>query len=195
MLQHPPEVPAGMDFVRSLDVDLYTGLTNRQHLGTQSGRFRLRFRDPDNNAFVGMLIGVHHFNTDLRIGDPDNGDTAGVMVNWGGAFGVVRGKHLWELDLQGTTLSLRLGFAPAFVGEHQLAERLFLFHRTELNMFTSDAILDADQGLTWMWKPYLGLSVGYRWFTSLHMDRSGPNIGIRYYFESQKIPFIFPSLG
>jgi len=107
----------------------------------------------------------------------------------------VRGRHLWELDLMGSSLSQRLGFAPAIAGEHRLNARLIGYHRTELNIFTGDSILDADQGLYWMWKPWLGASVGYRWFTSQHMDRSGPHIGLRLYFESPKIPFIFPSLG
>ncbi len=161
----------------------------------QSGRVRLRFRDPDVDAFVGMVVGVHHFNQDLRIGDPDFPDTAGVLCNWGGAFGIVRGRHLWELDLMGSSLSSSLGFAPAIVGEHHLTEKWIAYHRTELNIFAGDAIFDADQGLYWMWNSRLGGSIGYRWFTSLHMDRSGPHIGIRFYFESPKIPFIFPSLG
>ena len=195
MLKKEPEVPAGMDFVRSLDIDMFTGETNRLNLGMQTGRVRLRFLDPDENAFVGMVVGVHHFNQDLRLGDPQGPDTAGVMCNWGGVFGIVRGKHLWELDLMGSSLSDRLGFAPAIVGEHHLSRHVLFYHRTELNIFTGDAILDADQGLDWMWNSWLGGSVGYRWFTSQHMDRSGPHIGLRFYFESPKIPFIFPSLG
>ena len=195
MLKTEPVVPSGFDFVRSLDVDTYIGQTNKNGLGMQSGRVRLRFRDPDNNAFVGMLFGIHHFNQDLRIGDPQGPDTAGIMGNWGGAFGVVRGKHLWELDLMGTSLSKRLGFAPAIVGEHQLGAKCSIYHRTELNFYTGDAILDADQGFTWMGLSNVGITVGYRWFTSLHMDRSGPHVGLRFYFESPKIPFIFPSLG
>jgi hypothetical protein len=195
MLKHEPVVPAGMDFIRSVDVDLFAGETNRQHLGMQSGRVRVRLLDPDVNAFVGMAVGVHHFNQDLRLGDPQGPDTAGVLCNWGGVFGLVRGRHLWELDLLGSALSERLGFAPAIVGEHRLAEHWVAYHRTELNIFTGDAILDADQGLYWMWKPWLGASVGYRWFTSQHMDQSGPHVGVRLFFESPKIPFIFPSLG
>jgi hypothetical protein len=195
MLKAEPVVPAGMDFVRSLDIDTYVERINQHGIGAQSGRVRFRFRDPDNNAFVGMVVGVHHFNQDLRLGDPLNPDTAGVMVNWGGVFGVVRGPHLWELDLMGSSLSLRLGFAPAFVGEHRVSERCLIYHRTELNIYTGDTILDADQGLTWMWKPWFGWSAGYRIFASGHMSRSGPHLGIRLYFENPKIPFIFPSLG
>ena len=72
MLNREPEVPTGMNFVRSLDVDTYVERINRYGLGAQSGRVRVRFRDPDNNAFVGMVVGVHHFNQDLRLGDPLN---------------------------------------------------------------------------------------------------------------------------
>jgi hypothetical protein len=189
------QVPPSLNFVRSLDIDSFVGETNRQNLGMQTTRVRLRYLDPDVNAFVGMVVGVDHFNQDLRLGDPQGPDTAGVLCNWGGVFGLVRGKHLWELDLMGASLSQSLGFAPAIVGEHRLGQRVLAYHRTELNIFTGDAILDADQGLYWMLSPAVGLSAGYRWFTSLHMDRSGPHIGLRFYFENPKIPFIFPSLG
>jgi hypothetical protein len=195
MLTKEADVPTGLNFVRSLDIDSYVGATNQNSLGMQTTRVRLRFRDPDNNAFVGMVVGVDHFNQDLRLGNPQGPDTAGVMCNWGGVFGAVHGKHLWELDLMGTSLSDRLGFAPAFVGEHRIVDGWTFYHRTELNIFVGDAILDADQGLTWMGTSWLGVSLGYRWFTSQHMDRSGPHVGLRFYFESPKIPFIFPSLG
>ena len=121
--------------------------------------------------------------------------TAGVMADWGGVFGIVRGKHLWELDLEGASLSNRLGFATAVVGEHHLSASWMAYHRTEINIYVGDAILDADEGLYWMCSRSLGLSFGYRWFASQHMDRSGPHAGLRFYFESPKIPFIFPSLG
>jgi len=195
MLKREPIVPAPLAFVRSLDVDAFIGQTNQNALGMQSGRIRLRFLDPDVNAFVGMAVGVHHFNQDLRLGSPDNPDTAGVLCNWGGVLGLVRGPHLWELDLMGSSLSQRLGIAPAIVGEHAIFPRWRIYHRTELNIFTGDAILDADEGFYWMWRPWLGFAAGYRWFTSQHVDRSGPHIGIRLYFENPKIPFIFPSLG
>src|ERR1019366_10754646 len=101
-------------------VDTFVEHTNDHGLGAQSGRIRFRYLDPDINAFVGLLASAHHFNQDLRIGDPDAPDTAGVLANWGGDFGIVRGKHLWELDLEGANLSTRLGFATAIVGEHRL---------------------------------------------------------------------------
>jgi hypothetical protein len=195
MLGHEPVVPAGVDFIRSFDFESYATRINLDGSGAQSNRLRFRFRDPDVNAFVGMLAGFHHFNHDLQIGEPGNSNTAVLLANWGGAFGIVRGKHLWELDLMGANLSSRLGGAFAVLGEHKLSIRWTLFHRTEINIFTNDAILDADQGFFWMVARQWGVSAGYRWFTSNHMDRSGPHIGIRFYFESPKIPFIFPSLG
>ncbi len=194
MLQHAPEVPPNVDFVRSFDVDLWAERTNYGP-GAQSGRMRLRYLDPDVNALVGMVAGVNHFNDDVLIGEGETMNRAAYLVNWGAVFGLVRGRHLWELDVMGANMSSRLGFAAALVGEHQLAKRLLLYHRTELNIFSNDTILDADQGFYWMWRPSLGLSLGYRWFTSMHSDRSGPHVGFRLYFQSPKIPFIFPSLG
>lgn len=195
MLGHDPVIPPNADFVRSIDVEGWAERTNQNGLGAQTGRFRMRFLDPDVNAFVGLMAGFHHFNQDLRTGANDNLDTTGLMANWGGVFGIVRGKHLWELDLLGSVFSIRLGGAVAVVGEHQLSSRWILYHRTEVNAFHYDVIMDADQGLYWMWRPSVGLSLGYRWFTSLHMDRSGPHVGVRLYFQNSKIPFIFPSLG
>jgi hypothetical protein len=195
MLKKDAVVPAGFNFVRSVDLDTFIEATNRQNLGAQSDRLRLRYLDPDVQAFVGLVTGLHHFNQDLRLSDPDNPSVSGLLWNWGADVGIVRGRHLWELDLMGSSLGSRLGFALALVGEHRLASRLTLYHRTELNQFTDDAILDADQGIYWMVKPWIGFSAGYRWFTSLHMDRSGPHLGLRIYFENPKIPFIFPSLG
>jgi hypothetical protein len=190
-----PVVPNDFAFVRSLDIDTFVERTNWHGLGAQSGRLRLRYLDPEVNAFAGLLASFHHFNQDLRIGNPEGPDTAGVLANWGGDFGIVRGKHLWELDLEGANLSQRLGFAMAVVGEHHLSSSWTAYHRTEINVFTGDAILDADQGIYWMWSRSVGLSFGYRWFTSSHMDRSGPHAGVRLYFESPKIPFLFPSIG
>jgi hypothetical protein len=195
MLKKEPVVPNDFAFVRSLDIDTFAERTNYHGLGAQSGRLRLRYLDPEVNAFAGLVASVHHFNQDLRIGNPDAPDTAGVLANMGLDFGIVRGKHLWELDLEAAVLSQQVGFATAVVGEHHLSAAWMVYHRTEINVLTGDAILDADQGFYWMWSHSLGLSVGYRWFTSLHMDRSGPHVGVRLYFESPKIPFLFPSLG
>ncbi len=197
MLDHAPQVPPGVDFIRSLDVEGYVTRTNERGRGAQSGRIRLRFRDPDPdiNAFVGMMVGVHRFNQELRIGNLDKLGTSFVMVNWGGVFGIVRGKHLWELDLLGANLGPRLGAAVAVVGEHSLSQRWLFYHRTEINGWTMDAIVDADQGFYWMVKPTVGITMGYRFFNSLLMNRGGPHVGLRLYFETPKIPFIFPSLG
>ena len=190
-----PIVPPDLAFVRSIDIDTFVERTNYHGLGAQTSRVRLRLLDPEEEAFVGMLFTFHHFNQDLRLGNPDAPDTAGVMANWGGDFGIVRGKHLWELDLEGANLSQRLGFATAIVGEHHLTPTVTFYHRLEANIFTGDSILDTTGGIYWMCTKTAGLSVGYRWFTSQHMDRSGPLVGLRLYFESPKIPFIFPSLG
>ena len=195
MLKKEPVVPNDFAFVRSLDIETFAERTNWDGLGAQSGRIRLRYLDPEVNAFAGLLASFHHFNQDLRIGNPEAPDTAGVLANMGLDFGVVRGKHLWELDLEAAVLSQQLGFATAVTGEHHLSASWTAYHRTEINILPGDAILDADQGLYWMWSRSLGLSVGYRWFTSLHMDRSGPHAGVRFYFESPKIPFLFPSIG
>ena len=195
MLKKEPVVPNDFAFVRSLDIDTFVERTNYHGLGAQSGRIRLRYLDPEVNAFAGLLASVHHFNQDLRIGNPDYPDTAGVLANMGLDFGIVRGKRLWELDLEAAVLSRQLGFATAVTGEHHLSASWTAYHRAEINIFAGDAILDADGGFYWMWSRSVGLSVGYRWFTSLHMDRSGPHAGVRFYFESPKIPFLFPSIG
>jgi len=194
LLKKPPEVPQELNFVRMLDVDSYAEATNRRGLGAQTTWIRTRYLDPDVNAFVGMLMGFSHFNQDLRIKSPDAPDTAGLMWNWGIDLGLQRGKHLWELDLMGTTLSSDLGAGLGISGEHQLGQRLIFYHRTVINLFAGDAILDADQGFYWMWK-WAGLSLGYRWFTSQHMDRSGPHAGVVLRFKNPKIPFLFPSMG
>ncbi len=195
VLKHEAVIPPNTDFIRSLDVDAWVERLNYDGSGAQSGRVRLRFLDPDVNAFVGMVAGLHHSNLDFVIGEPANPSSSGYMVNWGGLFGIVRGSHLWELDLMGSNLGPRLGAAVGFVGEHKLSKYWILYHRTEFNVYTVDAVMDADQGFYWMCSKTVGVSLGYRWLTSSHMDRSGPHVGIRIYFESPKIPFIFPSLG
>jgi len=195
MLKTEPVVPNDFAFVRSLDIDTFAERTNWHGLGAQAARLRLRYLDPEVNAFAGLFANVQHFNQDLRIGNPDSPDTAGVLANMGVDFGIVRGKHLWELDLGAAVLSRQLGFTMAVAGEHHLSASWTAYHRTEINVLPGDAILDADEGFYWMWSRSMGLSFGYRWFTSEHMDRSGPHAGVRFYFESPKIPFLFPSLG
>ena len=73
-----PQVPAQFAFVRSLDVDGYVQRTSDHGLGSQSLRMRLRYRDPDVNAFVGLLTGVTHFNRDLYLGTPTAPDTSNM---------------------------------------------------------------------------------------------------------------------
>lgn len=92
MLKKEPVVPNDFAFVRSLDIDTFAERTNYHGLGAQTTRLRLRYLDPEINAFVGLLASVHHFNQDLRLGSPEAPDTAGVMANWGGDFGIVRGS-------------------------------------------------------------------------------------------------------
>jgi hypothetical protein len=195
VLKHEPEIPARLAFVRTLDLETFAERTNTHGLGAQSLRLRTRYLDPDVDAFVGLVSGLHHFNQDLRLSDPASSSTSGLLWNWGADIGIRRKNHLWELDLMGAVLSDRLGFASALVGEHSLGKGWTLYHRTEVNLFTDDAILDADQGFYWKVKGPLEIAIGYRWFTSLHMDRSGPHLGIRLLFTHPKIPFLFPSLG
>ena len=189
-----PVIPPGSDFIRTLDAEAYVERQNSRGLGNQTLRLRTRYLDPDVNAFVGMQGSLNHFNIDLRIKDPESPETAGLYGDWGINLGVIRGKHLWELDLQGLTLSSSIGFAPAIVGEHRVGERWTLYHRTELGLMTGDTIVDSDQGVYWM-RGIWGLTAGYRIFAAKHMNRSGPRIGVRVRFESPAIPFLFPSLG
>jgi len=194
LLKKPPEVPERLAFVRMLDVDSFVESPNRGGYGIQTVRIRTRYLDPDVNAFVGLLTGISHFNQDLRIGNPDAPDTAGLLWNWGADIGLKRDRHLWELDLMGVVAGSRLGPCLGIFGEHNITTQWRFYHRTEISAFTGDAMLDADQGLYWLWR-WTGISIGYRWFTSRHMDRSGPHIGVLLRFENPKIPFVFPSLG
>jgi hypothetical protein len=196
ILKREPVVPAGVAFVRQLDVEGYLERQDDRGSVAHSVRIRTRYLDPDVNAFVGLLVGVHHFNQDLLIGkEPPDQVQADVLCNWGADFGVVRGNHLWELDLMGVVARSRLGPAVAIVGEHQLSNTWFVYHRTEANLFTNDAVLDLDQGFSWRLRPSVGLTFGYRIFAAKHMNRNGPRVGVRLLFESPKIPFLFPSLG
>jgi hypothetical protein len=195
MLKHEPEVPPRLAFVRTFDVDAFVERINeRRGRGAESLRLRTRYLDPDVNLFVGLVTGLHHFNQDLYIGDPEAPDTAGTFWNWGINMGMVRGRHLWEFDLMGVVLSSSLGPAAAIVGEHAMGAHWTLYHRIELNLLPGDTLFDGDLGAAYMWNQ-VGLSAGYRIFAAQHMSRSGPHVGIRLLFESPKIPFLFPSLG
>jgi hypothetical protein len=194
MLKKEAEVPPELAFVRSLDLDTYAERTNDNGLA-QTARLRLRLLDPDVNAFVGLVGGFHHFDEELTSGSADSLETSRLLTDWGGVFGIVRGAHLWELDVEGATLGPKLGFAAAIAGEHRLSPSWTFYHRLEPNFFVGDTVIDGDTGFYWMLNKSLGFSLGYRLFASQHMNRNGPHAGVRVYFESPKIPFIFPSLG
>jgi hypothetical protein len=188
-----PEVPARLDFVKSIDVEGYIQRIN-DDTAAQSFRIRTRNLDPDVDAFVGLMTGVHHFNRDLRIRELDKLATSAILWNWGIDLGIKRGRHLWEIDLMGAILGPALAPALGLAGEHQITRRLTLYHRGEVNFFSDDPVAEADFGAYHMWGTF-GLTAGYRFFASKHMSRNGPHVGIRLYFESPKIPFLFPSIG
>lgn len=194
MLQREPEVPARLEFVRTIDVEGTVERIESHGRGAQIFRLRTRYLDPDVNAFVGLQTGVSHFNQFLRLGNPDDPDMGGILWNWGANVGVIRGKHLWEVDLMGAVFGNRLGPALAVVGEHALSKHWTFFHRSEGNFFTVDAVADLDQGIWYQWGP-VGISVGYRVFIASHTNRDGPRVGLILRFENPKIPFFFPSIG
>jgi hypothetical protein len=194
-VKKPAVVPEEFQWKRSLDVEGFVARENGHKTGIQHLRARLRYLDPDVNAFIGMQGSVDHFNRELALEDPANARRGDFLGDLGANIGIVRGTHLWEIDLQGVTAAGKLGFGPAFAGEHQLGHPWIFYHRMQADLFAGDGIWDADGGFYWKMTNRWQLSLGYRWFTSLHLDRSGPHIGLRYYFESPKIPFIFPAVG
>lgn len=194
LLKREAQVPPSLAFVRTVDLEILGSEQNKQLFGAQTYRLRTRYLDPDVNAFVGLVTGVIHHNQDMRLGDPTAPSTAGTMWNWGANIGIRRGRQLWELDLMGSLFSDRLGFAPAVVGEHGFGRHWGLFHRTEANIFVGDMIVDADQGMYFEIRSFR-VSAGYRIFASQHMSRSGPRLGLSYFFSHPKLPFLFPSLG
>ena len=190
-------MPMFGQFVRTIDLEGGGYLAGSDHGGAQYVRVEARNLDPEEMAFVGMLTTFTHFNEDLVIGKSPDSSTASFLGNWGADIGIVRGKHLWALDLMGASLGNHLAFSPAFVGEHDFAAHWKLYHRTTIDLFVGvkDTILDSDQGFQWNPWPHLGITLGYRIFASERMNRNGPRAGIVYRFQSPKIPFIFPSLG
>ena len=138
---------------------------------------------------------VSHFNQDLRLGDPNDPAHAASIWNWGANVGVVRGAHLWAVDLLGASLGEHLAFGPVIEGEHSLGKYFKLFHRTGLDLFVGDTMIDSNQGLLWSPWETIGLTVGYRIFASRHMSRNGPSAGFLLHFDIPKLPFIFPSIG
>jgi hypothetical protein len=186
---------SSIDIQHRIEVEGGAFVAGPQEFGAQFGRIETRYLDPDVNYFVGMLVMFSRFNEKLHIGEPPEETSSLYIANWGGAFGMVRGRHLWAIDLMGVNLGERLAFGPAFVGEHTLGKHFTLFHRTAGDFFTDMPILDSDQGLTWHITPTIGLTLGYRVFTAKHLNRNGPRAGLLFRFENPKIPFIFPSLG
>jgi|GEM_PF-3011726 len=191
----PSVVPVEFQWVRSLDIEGFTQAENQRHTGIQHFHMRLRYLDPDVNAFIGMQTDVDHFNREISLGDPDNPGTGEFLADMGAHIGIVRGRHTWELDVMGVTAGGKLGPALAIVGEHRFGQRWTYYHRLQGDIFVGDGLFDLDQGLYCMLGKTWGFTAGYRWCTSLHFDRSGPHIGLRYYFQNPHIPFIFPSLG
>jgi hypothetical protein len=190
-----PVVPPMYEFARTLEVEGGAYAWGKNHSGAQFGRIETRYLDPDVNAFVGLLTTFTRYNEDLRLGDPQNATYAPFLANWGADLGIVRGSHLWEIDLMGASLDEHYAFGPAFVGEHALGKYFKIFHRTAVDFFVGDTFVDSDQGLTWMpWKN-VGFTLGYRVFAAQHMNRNGPRAGLILHFNPPHMPFIFPSIG
>lgn len=191
----PAVVPPEFQWVRSLDTEGYVQKENGYRDGIQHVHFRMRYLDPDVNAFIGMQADLDHFNHALLLGDPNNPAAGHFLVDMGAHVGVVRKKTTWELDLMGVTSASKLGPALAVVTEYRFNRHWMYASRIQGDIFTSDGVLDIDQGLCWTIKKSLGITVGFRTLLALHMDRLGPRVGLRYAFDSPKIPFIFPSVG
>ena len=191
----PAVVPAEFQWIRSLDTDLYVQKENGYGSGIQHFHLRLRYLDPDVNAFVGMQTDLDHFNHDLLLDDPNDPNRGSFLADMGANIGIVHKKTTWELDLMGATAAGKLGPATALVTEHRFDAHWMYYSRLQGDIFIGDGIFDVDEGICWTMKKSLGISLGYRALISLHMDRIGPHIGLRYSFDSPHIPFIFPSLG
>jgi hypothetical protein len=191
----PSQVPFLADFRRGIEVEGGAMATNPNQTGAQYFRIQSRYLDPDVNAFVGLLTTFTHFNEKPVLAKPPDELVAHWLGSWGIDIGIVRGRHLWEIDLMGASLGDHLAFGPALVGEHELFKRLKLYHRTAGDFFLGDTLLDSDQGLIWYPWTSVGFSAGYRILSAQHTNRSGPRVGLLIRFESPKIPFFFPSLG
>ena len=164
--------------------------------GAQFFRVETRYLDPDVNAFVGMLTTLTRFNQVLIQPDPISPNSGLFVWNWGADIGIVRGAHLWELDLMGVSLGERLAFGPAIAGEHTLFKPLKFYHRTMIDMFVGSTLLDSNQGLEWFPWQSVGLTLGYRIFAAKKMlNRDGPCASLIWRFQNPKIPFLFPSMG
>jgi len=188
-------VPDRFQWVRRIDVEGFVGKEDRTQQGVQNGRFRFRYLDPSVQAFVGLQTGLTHFNRALALEDPNNPRLGHLLFDLGANIGIIRGKHLWELDLMGVTAAGKLAAGVAIVGEHRLFASVYGYHRTQANFFTGDGMLDADQGLFWMVGKQVGFHAGYRILSTQHSNHNHAHIGLRLSFENPKIPYIFPSVG
>jgi hypothetical protein len=196
--QHAAQIPSGADFVHSLEGEAFLGAAGGPHTGIEGFRLATQYVDPDVNAFVGIITSLSHFNRKMDFGTAatDTQGTGSVLWDWGAKLGLIRGPHLWELDLMGASLGGRIAFAPGIAGEHSLGAGWRIYHRTTPHFFVGFTLLDSDQGLAWYPSSSWGLSAGYRFLAGQHVSsQNGPRVGIVFRFQSPKIPFIFPSLG
>jgi hypothetical protein len=191
----PRQIPAGRDFVRSLEIEGGAFTASKDKRGAQFGRVETRYLDPVVNAFVGMITTLSRFNEDLRLGDPNDPTLSSFVWNWGANVGIIRGAHTWALDLMGSSLGEHVAFGPVIVGEHRLGARWTFFHRTGIDMYVGDTILDSDQGIIWKVCGPLEITAGYRVFAMKHSNRNGPRASLILHFNVPKLPFIFPSIG
>jgi len=136
-----------------------------------------------------------HFNRGLALEDPSDPKTGHILMDMGAHIGLIRGRHLWALELMGVTAAGKLAGAAAIVGEHRLVSQMHLYHRWQVDAFVGDGIFDADQGFFWNVTPSTGLKIGYRIFSTMHSNHNHAHVGLRWRFKNPKIPFIFPSVG
>src|SRR5437016_5758388 len=108
----PSVIPPEFQWVRSFESDGYMQSVNGRDTGVQHFHFRLRYRDPDVNNFIGMQLDFDHFNRELSLGNPDNPSMGNGLFDMGAHIGVLRKSHTWELELMGITAAGKLG--PAF---------------------------------------------------------------------------------
>jgi hypothetical protein len=192
----PAVVPTDVQWVHALDTDDYLQLENsHKNSAVEHFHLRLRYLDPDVNAFVGMQTDLDHFSRDLVLGANDTANNGNFLWDMGAHIGLVRKKATWELDLMGVTAAGKLGPALAVIYEHRYNAHWMYYNRTQGDIFVGDGIFDFDQAVAWDVEKSWDVTGGYRIFTSLHSNHNGPHLGIRYSFDSLKIPFIFPSLG
>jgi hypothetical protein len=191
----PAVVPSEFQWVRTLDAEGYVQSENQRGTGIQHAQLNLHYLDPDVNAYIGMQTYFDRFNRDIALGDPNDPALGDFLWSLGANIGLQSKRHRWELDLMGIAMRDHIGPSLGLVSEHQISQRWSYANRLQLSILVNDFIFDFDQELYWRLGNVWGVTAGYRWFTAMHIDRSGPHIGLRYRFDSPKVPFIFPSLG